>query len=359
MSDDAKDTEKDAAKKAAVPAWSERSVLNSRRGIPWWAAAILGFGLTLVGAFVDQAVTDSFFVIFHGCYVVGSVGAVLAVRRRSLFGPMVQPPLAMALAVPLVVLTASGLPEGSDMLSKALAIGTPLINSFPFMAGTTAATVALGALRMMKQRDPDAARTRRSKGEPDDSGAADNADDAGGAGGADDARPATGSRQEDRPRDDRDRKPRRPGSAAREDSARKEAPRKRRPSTPDTPPEARTKGADAPPPRQPRPPRPPQRERPEPGEKGRVARDGEPPPKKRPAPPPAQGDPRRRGDGRAQPPGGRGRRVPPPPRPDEPPRGRQPGGPRRGGPGAEPPRGGRPGGGNRPRPERPWDDDRR
>jgi hypothetical protein len=115
----------------------------------------LGFGLALVGAFLDQIITDNLSTLFHACYIVGSLGAILAVQRKSLFGPMVQPPLAMAVAVPLVVLTASGLPEGSDMLSKALAIGTPLINSFPIMAGTTAATVLVGIVRMVKQRARD------------------------------------------------------------------------------------------------------------------------------------------------------------------------------------------------------------
>lgn len=99
--------------------------------------------------------------VFGICYFVGSVGAVCAVQRRSLFGPMVQPPLVLAVTVPVVVLLVSGLPSSSDTLSKVLAIGTPLINGFPIMAIATGFTLAVGIFRLYQERNPDARRKGR------------------------------------------------------------------------------------------------------------------------------------------------------------------------------------------------------
>src|SRR5690606_24518644 len=186
-----------------------------------------------------------------------SLGAILAVQRKSLFGPMVQPPLAMAVAVPLVVLTASGLPEGSDMLSKALAIGTPLINSFPIMAGTTAATVLVGIVRKVKQRardEKDEATREGGKRSPDRKKP--KSDDE-----------AVGSESLEDSRDDA-RQRRRPDAAGSP-----EARRERRPGRP---------GEQSAPP-------PPRRERPDP-QRARVPREEGRPPRRRPVPPPDQGD---------------------------------------------------------------------
>lgn len=349
---DAESAEKDTA----ALSWNERSVINSRRGVPWWGAVLLAFGLALIGAFVDQLATDGLSLIFHVCYVVGALGAVLAVQRKSLFGPMVQPPLAMALAVPLIVLTASGLPEGSDMLSKALAIGTPLINSFPVMAGTTAATVLVGILRLVKQRDPEA-RTKSGRDKTDSEKAESGKAEPGKNRAGKEAAAVAGEDVDDRTRPTM--------SAARPDSAGEARPRRRVPGT------AGARSKAAPPPERSARPRggpaapPPRRQRPD-ADQPRKPREGNPPPRRRATPPPAdQVDKQRRGEGRQEPPARRGRRVPPPPRGEEPPRGeqpprgRQPGaGPRRGAPRSEPPRGGRPRGDHPPRRGRPWDDDR-
>ncbi|MEY7972822.1 DUF6542 domain-containing protein [Saccharomonospora xinjiangensis] len=334
-----------------------------------------------MGAFVDQVVTDSLSVVFHVCYALGAVGAVLAVQRKSLFGPMVQPPLTMALAVPLVVITASGLPEDSDMLDNALAIGKPLINSFPMMAGTTAATVLVGALRMVKQRasgrSTDAGNAKpanaeagrsSSSGTRREKDAKDTAKPAGAKPGKDETQkavpaPTAAPSDEAIAEDDRTRPVMDPARPAARDGAR---PGRRAPGAPKPqdksaapPPErsARPRGGPAAP--------PPRRSRQDTGQP-RAPRDDAPPPRRRPAPPPDQLD-KRRGEGRPQPPAGRGRRVPPPSRGEEPPRSEQPprgrqsgGGPRRDTPRSEPPgsrRGGRPRGDNPP-PRRPWEEDR-
>lgn len=147
----------------AVP-WDELPIYGDRRGLPWWGAVLLAFGLALLGAAMNLQMEDSLGILFQGCYFVGAVAAVAAVRRRNLFGPMVQPPLVLGITVPTVVLLGSGLPENSDTLAKALAIGTPLINGFPTMAITTGVTLAIGIFRLYRERDPDAPVKVRSRG---------------------------------------------------------------------------------------------------------------------------------------------------------------------------------------------------
>ncbi|WP_236789267.1 DUF6542 domain-containing protein [Amycolatopsis sp. GM8] len=324
----------------AVP-WDERAVVGARRGLPWWGSVLVAFGLSLVGAIADMQIQNNLGWLFRVCYFVGAVGAICAVQRRSLFGPMVQPPLTLAITVPLVVLLITGVPANSDMLAKALAVGTPLINGFPTMAVTTACTLAIGIARLYRERNPDA--PARSA-----------------ADGADGKRPS-GPRTRDKAAD-RDRTTGRP---AREGAGLEAgAGRGRRPAEGRAP--QRPVGGEPHPslpmtPRR-RPEDPPRRG----GPAGRGA-PGEPP----------RGDRRERG---AEP-GARGGKTPPPPaaRRGRPPRGAAPDDDhRRGGEGRDgqgerprrqPPRGGEPGSGEPPRrapgrrngppprARRPWDDE--
>ncbi|MEV0071380.1 DUF6542 domain-containing protein, partial [Amycolatopsis sp. NPDC050768] len=144
------------AEDATVP-WDERLVVGERRGLPWWAAVLVGFGLAVLGAIIDEKTKGSLDFIFKAGYFVGAVLAVGAVQRRALFGPMVQPPLVLAVTVPGVVLLTGGSSSGNDTLSKLLNIGTPLINGFPTMAITTGVTLLFGFFRIFRERDPDAA----------------------------------------------------------------------------------------------------------------------------------------------------------------------------------------------------------
>lgn len=136
------------------PTWETSSALSSVRGIQWWAAVLLALAFTGIGVFVDLERINRLGIIFQGAYFVGCVLAVLWVQRRGLFGPMVQPPLILAIAVPGVVLVAGGSGGGDGLTAKALAVGTPLINGFPTMAITTGVTVLIGLIRLAKERSP-------------------------------------------------------------------------------------------------------------------------------------------------------------------------------------------------------------
>ncbi|WP_020631416.1 DUF6542 domain-containing protein [Amycolatopsis alba] len=137
-------------------AWDERPLVGARRGLPWWAAVLVGFGLAILGAFIDMMTQKDLGLLFKIFYALGAVAAVVAVQRRGLFGPMVQPPLVLAVTVPGVILLTSDNSKDSSLIERAFDIGNPLINGFPTMAITTGVTLAIGFFRIYRERDPDA-----------------------------------------------------------------------------------------------------------------------------------------------------------------------------------------------------------
>lgn len=138
----------------------ERSLLTSVLGIPPLAAVGLAFGFTALGVFVDLQRIGTVGAVFQVLYFTGCVLAMTWVRRRNLFAPFVQPPLLLAVAVPAIALLGSGAGDGGQTL---LAVGAPLVNSFPTMAVTTAVVVALGVIRIVVQREK---RERGGDGRP-------------------------------------------------------------------------------------------------------------------------------------------------------------------------------------------------
>ncbi|MGH3906103.1 MAG: DUF6542 domain-containing protein [Pseudonocardiaceae bacterium] len=146
--------------------WDESSLLPGHAGLRWWAAICLAMGFTAVGVFVDVQRLNRLGILFQACYFLGCLLAVTMVQRKGLFGPMVQAPLLLTLAVPSVVLLAGSVPTGGGTATAALAIGTPLINGFPTMAITTGVTLAIGFFRLFTQRPPAARNTPQPEGTP-------------------------------------------------------------------------------------------------------------------------------------------------------------------------------------------------
>jgi hypothetical protein len=121
-------------------------------GLPWWAAILLPLVTTAAGAYVDLTFNHGLGVPFQAAYAGGCVLSVLLVRRRNLFGPMVQPPLILLFtASPLSVLL-SGSSLGSQLVNQALNFSVPLVNNFVLQAGVTIATVVLGLIRLILTR---------------------------------------------------------------------------------------------------------------------------------------------------------------------------------------------------------------
>ncbi|SDK94968.1 hypothetical protein SAMN04488074_10867 [Lentzea albidocapillata subsp. violacea] len=136
----------------AVP-WNYRAIFGEFKGIPWWAAILAALIPAFIGAFIDINSSKTVGWTFYVVFFVGALAAILLVQRRSLFGPMVQPPLILAATVPTLVLL-TGDPGKGGLSAMALGLGKPLIDSFPVMALTTAVTVGLGILRIALQKNP-------------------------------------------------------------------------------------------------------------------------------------------------------------------------------------------------------------
>lgn len=129
--------------------WAERSAFGTTRSAPWWAASLLPLVLTSVCIVIDLLVQSKPGLLFVAGYVVSSLLAVALVRRGSLFGPMVQPPLVIAVTIPtLVMVTGTGFDSGDSGRNVMLSVITPLINSFPAMATATVLVLVAGLLRM-------------------------------------------------------------------------------------------------------------------------------------------------------------------------------------------------------------------
>jgi Domain of unknown function (DUF6542) len=112
---------------------------------------VLALALATVGALFDALTSKTLGTAFEIGFVLGCLLAVLLVKRRSLFGPMVQPPLIMiVVAGPVLALFAGG--SSGGLAAKAIAIGPPLISNFPAMAIATVATVVVGVIRLILQR---------------------------------------------------------------------------------------------------------------------------------------------------------------------------------------------------------------
>jgi hypothetical protein len=140
----------------------ERSIIGTVLGIPTVAAIGIAAAFTALGVFIDLQRVGTLGAIFKICFFTGCVLAIAWVRRRGLFGPMVQPPLLLAVTVPVVVFFGGGPPTGGRFTEQLLFVVLPLINGFPTMAITTLATVGVGVFRYLTQRPPERTRIGKS-----------------------------------------------------------------------------------------------------------------------------------------------------------------------------------------------------
>ena len=78
----------------------ERSLHSAVLGVPPAVAIGLAAGFTTLGVLIDILRIGTVGGIFTSCYFTGCALAVCWVRRRAIFGPMVTPPLLLAVASP-------------------------------------------------------------------------------------------------------------------------------------------------------------------------------------------------------------------------------------------------------------------
>ena len=148
---------------------AQRSVVPTIPGVAAGVAVAIAVGCSFVGFLIDASGGSDLTRVFSVLYFVGCVGAVLAVRHRGLFTAVVQPPLLLFIAVPLAYqhFTEGGGASVKDIL---LNVAIPLVNRFPLMLVTTAATVIIGIVRFVLERQgahsPQQTRTRRASADP-------------------------------------------------------------------------------------------------------------------------------------------------------------------------------------------------
>ncbi|MDZ4235003.1 MAG: DUF6542 domain-containing protein [Dietzia sp.] len=128
-----------------VPA-DERSVVSTVRGLPAWSAVLLAVAVTLTGVAIDS-LSGGLGTGFAVGYFLGCLIAVLAVSRRALFVAGIQPPIIMAVLVPLAsVIAGAGLTAAAFSRSQMLSMVLPLATRFPLMLTTTLVVVAIALI---------------------------------------------------------------------------------------------------------------------------------------------------------------------------------------------------------------------
>jgi hypothetical protein len=124
-----------------------RSAHPNIPGIPWWGAVLAAVTLTAVGFAYDAGTGNKELgMVFAGCYVVGCIFAVLAVRQSGIFSAVIQPPLILFISVPTAYFLFHGGQLGG-IKDLAINLGYPLIERFPLMFFTSAAVLLIGMAR--------------------------------------------------------------------------------------------------------------------------------------------------------------------------------------------------------------------
>lgn len=146
----------DSPANTGAPAWAERCVVSTIRGIPVWGTILVAVVFTALGTTVDLLLSSKPGIVLTVSYFLGCVLAVALAQRQNLFGPMVQPPLVVSVVMPLIMLVSGSGGQAGDLTGIFLSMLNPLISSFPIMAGTTVATVGFGLLRrrVLEPTDP-------------------------------------------------------------------------------------------------------------------------------------------------------------------------------------------------------------
>ncbi|RIJ69810.1 hypothetical protein D1871_21385 [Nakamurella silvestris] len=136
---------------SAAPATANASVIPTLKGLPWWAAVLLGLLPAAIGAFINISGSDgqlegsTLGAAFQILSIAGCVLAALATRRGSIFTPMVQGPLVIIVGLTLALLLSS------NVKLSILSSATVYVATFPTMAIATGAALVIGVIRIFVQ----------------------------------------------------------------------------------------------------------------------------------------------------------------------------------------------------------------
>lgn len=140
-----------SAQRSTADPDARRSAFPQFAGVPSVAAVLIAVTATLLGIGIEAGVGHrELGITFAVFYVLGCVGAVLAVRQSAIFTAVIQPPLLLFVSVPLAYFMFHG-DEVSGLKGFLITCGYPLIERFPLMLFATATVLALGLARRFLQ----------------------------------------------------------------------------------------------------------------------------------------------------------------------------------------------------------------
>jgi hypothetical protein len=120
------------------------------RGVSGLIAVLVLIGVAAIGAAIDLINHSQVKGGFNISIVVGTVAAILIVRRSAMFPVVVAPPLVYVAASAVLLYTRSGGLHDRKVLLDAAA--NWLVYGFPAIAGATAAVLIIAGIRLISGR---------------------------------------------------------------------------------------------------------------------------------------------------------------------------------------------------------------
>jgi Gpi18-like mannosyltransferase len=143
--------------RAAVgaPGQPTRSRLERRRaeregGVPSWLALVVLLGIAGVGGAIDTISGSSLQGTFSWALILGSLVAIVIVRRRQMFPVVIAPPIIYFVAsVGRLYITSHGFHNRAKLTDAAV---NWLVYGFPAIAGATAVVLLVAGVRLVTRR---------------------------------------------------------------------------------------------------------------------------------------------------------------------------------------------------------------
>jgi hypothetical protein len=131
---------------AAVPSSGTRT----ERGLRWWGGLAILIGATALGLVADALRGQQLGIGINVGIIVGSVLAILLVRRSAMFPVVVAPPIVYSIAAGVVLYVRSGGLHDHGVLIDVAA--NWLVYGFPAIAAATAAVLIIAGIRLIARR---------------------------------------------------------------------------------------------------------------------------------------------------------------------------------------------------------------
>jgi hypothetical protein len=139
------------ARPAAAPGRSRSSAAVARqRGLPAWGAVSLLVAVLVLGILIDTLRSEQLSTGFDLGIIVGSILAILAVRRSGMFWVVVSPPIVYSLGAGIsLYLRSGGLRDRGVLIDAAT---NWLVYGFPAIAAATASVLIIAGFRLITRR---------------------------------------------------------------------------------------------------------------------------------------------------------------------------------------------------------------